>query len=92
VRREGILLLRAAIPIMRVRKDQRRTLDFLLSFFDRAGDVRVCAVDDSPGMPAIGRETRRNVFGEAHRCRAGERDMVLIVQINQFAQVQMAGE
>jgi hypothetical protein len=42
-------------------------------------------------MPAIGGEAVRDVLGEAERGRAGERDMILVVQDDELAETQMAG-
>ena len=43
-------------------------------------------------MPAVGREARGDVLGEADRRRAGEGDRVAVVEHDQLAQPQVAGQ
>ena len=64
-----------------------------LRFLDRVGDIfGVVSVGNRPRVPAIGFKTPRDVFGEIDVGGAGERDVILIVEINQLAQLQMPGE
>ena len=65
VRREVVLLLRAAVADMRVDQNQRRLRGLRPGLFDRLGNFRgVVAVQDMSGVPAIGLESLRHVFGE----------------------------
>src|SRR5665213_268281 len=43
-------------------------------------------------MPAISGEAGRNVLREAHVGATGERDVVLVVEVNQLAQAKMSRE
>jgi hypothetical protein len=53
---------------------------------------QVVAVGETLRLPALGLEASRAVFGEGEVSRSGERHVVLIVEVDEFAELQMAGE
>ena len=92
VRGEVVLLLRAAIADVRAHQDQRGPA-LGLRLLDGVRDVvGVVAIRHRARVPAICLETLGDVFGEIELGGAGERNVVLIVEVNQLAQLQVAGQ
>ena len=93
MRREIVLLLRAAVADMRVNQDQGRLVGFRLRLHDGRRDVlHVIALQHYAGVPAIAFETLLHVFGEAKVRAARERDAVLVVKRDELTQLQMSGK
>ena len=69
--------------------------DTFLRFADRRVDRRdVVAVRlvDELRVPAVGFETLADVVGERDDGRTGQRDVVVVVEADQLAELEMAGE
>jgi hypothetical protein len=74
-------------------KNQRRPFALALCLFDRLRHiVDIVSILYFPRVPAVGGEARGNIFCECQTRGPGQRNMVLVVQINQLAQSQVAGE
>jgi hypothetical protein len=52
----------------------------------------VVSVRHVPRVPAIGFKTAADILGEIDFGSSGERDVILIVEIDQLAQLQMPGQ
>ena len=92
VRLLAVVLVRAAVADVRPDGDQARPVvgaRRLDGGFDR-GDV--VAVLDALGVPAVGIEALGDVLGPGHRGRAVELDVVVVVQDDELAQSQVAGQ
>lgn len=78
---------------MRAHEDQRRT-PLLGACVDqrRIDGGQVVAVVDRFGMPAVGVEPSRAIFGEGDRGAGGQRDPIVVVQADQLAEPEMAGK
>ena len=91
MRREVVLLLRAAVADVRAHQQQGRPLVIILCIQDGFGDVvRIVSVRHHARVPALRLETAGDVFGENQAGGAGQRNMIVIVKANQLAQAKMA--
>ena len=85
-----ILLVRAAVSNVGVTGDQRGTLRLRLCSTDgRLDPIQVVRVH-LLHVPAIGPETGHDVLGKGNVRRAFDRNLVVIVQVNELAQSQVA--
>ena len=90
---EIVVLVRTAEADMRPHQDQRRRQGFGLRLADGRGDFfGVIAVGDLHGVPAISVEALAHVFSEDQAGGAAQRNAVLVVQVDQFAELQVAGQ
>ena len=73
--------------------DQRGPLGLVDAVLEGALEgVEVVAVVDVLDVPLLGLEALADVFAEDHAHRAGQGDLVGVVQVDQLAQPQMAGQ
>lgn len=87
------LLVRRAETDHRLAADQRRTLAFRTGGLQRGLDfLGVMAVDIADHLPAVGFETRRGVVGEPAVHFAIDGDAVVVVEGDQLAQAEGAGQ
>src|SRR4051812_28210026 len=87
---EGILLFRTAISYMGMHEDDGRAAGVgLCLFYRRSHIVDIIAIFYNSRVPSISSKAACYVFREGQVGTAGERDMVLIVQVDQFAQAQV---
>src|SRR5471030_1717696 len=78
---------------MGAQQNQGRSLGFSARAAQRMLDrCQVVSVVDRSRMPAIRLEAARAILSEGDRGAGGERYVIVIVQINQFAKPQMTGE
>ena len=78
---------------MCVRTAMRRGRSSCASGVDRRLDgVQVVAVVDPLGVPPVGVEALEHVLAPRHRRRSVELDVVVVVQEDQLAQAQVAGQ
>src|SRR5579883_2591005 len=90
---EGVLLFRAAVADVRAHQDQRRLEVLVARLFDRLGNFfSIVAALYVSRVPAIGLEALGDVLSERQVHSAGQRNMVLVVEKDQLAELQMAGE
>ena len=90
---EGILFLGAAIANMRTDKNERGPASFRFRFFDSLRDLfGIVAIVDVAYVPIVGFKALTNVFGEAQAGGSGEGDVIVIVEKDELAEAQMAGE
>ena len=93
VRGLGALLVRRAVADDGLATDQRRPLRLSRGRGDRGLDrSRIVAVDVADDVPAVGLETLRRVIGEPAVHFAVDRDAVVIVEGDQLAELQRAGQ
>ncbi len=93
VRLGGPGLVRAAVADGGADHDQRRPAGFRLGGADRCVDgVDVVAVRNALDVPVVGREARADVFGKRHTRAAFNRDVVVVVEVDQLAQLEMPGQ
>jgi hypothetical protein len=93
VRFEGVLLVRRAVPQVRAHQDERGTLRLGAGGAQGALDsLQVVAVGDRLRVPAVGLEAPGAVLGERDLRRSGQRDAVIVVQVDQLAEPEMAGQ
>src|SRR5678816_4518002 len=90
---KGPLLVRSSEPDDRPHHEQRRSVGDLLGFPERGVHRRqVIPILDALHVPAVGREPRAHVLPEGDRCRARERDAIVVVEDDQLAELEVAGE
>ena len=86
-------LLGLPYPMCVCTRIRRRPPVFGLRFLNGASDVLcVISVGNAAGVPTVSLETLADVFGEIKISGSRERDMVLIVQIDQLSQAKMPGQ
>ena len=86
-------LLRHSKADDRVNADQRRLVLYLLRVLDRLFDgFQIVAVRDLRHVPAGRLETLCPVFGKREIGRTVDRDLVVVVEIDQIAELQMPGK
>ena len=75
-------------------RDERRALLLGLAGVDRVAQlVEVVGVLDGQRVPAVGLEALGAVLGgEAQRRRAVERDVVVVVEVDEPAEAELAGQ
>ena len=87
-----ILLVGAAVADVGVADDERGALRLRL----RGADGRLDSLQIVPvhflHVPAVGAETGRDVLGEGNVGRALDGDVVVVVEVDEFAQTQVAGQ
>ena len=87
-----VLAVRAAVPDMGAHRDQAWAL-VVLGRLDGGGDRgEVVAVLDPLGVPAVGVEALRDVLRPRHRRRPVELDAVVVVEVDELAEPEVAGE
>ena len=92
VRLLGVLAVRAAEADVGPDRDQARPV-VGPGLLDRRRDrLHVVAVLDPRRVPAVGLEPGDDVLGPGHRGRPVELDVVVVVQGDELAQAEMAGE
>ncbi len=92
VRLEGVLLGRA-VADMRAHQDQRRSRGVGAGCVQRGVDRRqVVAIGHVDGLPAVGLEALRAVLREGDVGAGGQRHVVVVVQADQLAELEMAGQ
>jgi hypothetical protein len=88
-----VLLVGAAVGDVGVEHDDRGLLGFGLGcqngFFD---GIRVAAVFDSDGLPAVGVEPFGHIFRKGDSGGALDGDPIVIIQADELGQSQMAGQ
>src|SRR5579863_611604 len=89
----SILAIRAAVTDMAVHPDERRPI--LLG--DRIGEgarkrVEIVGVLDRLRMPAVGVEAPDDVLGKSHVGVTVDRDVVIVVEVDEVAETEMSGE
>ncbi|MET3215893.1 UNVERIFIED_ORG: hypothetical protein ABIC48_003662 [Burkholderia territorii] len=93
VRLVGVLPVGRAITEMRAHEDQRRTQQLGTCVGQRRVDCgQIVAVVDRFGMPAVGVEPLRAIFGEGDSGAGGQCDPIVVVQADQLAEPEMAGK
>ena len=86
VRLKRVLLLRTSVTDMRPYQNQRRPAVFALRLLNRRRyRFRVVAVRYVLRVPAVGVKTLRNIFRKRKVCSACQRNVVLIVKIDQLS-------
>ena len=53
---------------------------------------KIVSIFDSGNVPAVGFESLRHVFGKSKIGEPFDRDMIVVIEINQFAEFQVTGE
>ena len=85
-------LVRAAVTNDCLRNDQGGTLGLVSCTLQAFEDlVQVVAIDVGD-VPAVGLEALAHVLGEGQRCLAFDRDVVVVVQVDQLAEPARPGE
>ena len=93
MRGEIVLLVRAAITDVRADQDHRGPISLRLRFLDRLRDIfGVVSIWNVPSVPAIRLKTLGHIFGEIDFGGPGERNVILIVETDQLAQLQVPGQ
>ncbi len=94
VRRARAGLVRRPVADRRPHGDDRGALLLADGRLDRAVDaVDVgVAVLDAQGLPAVGRVTGQDVLGEALLRGPVERDVVVVVEVDELSELQVSGE
>src|SRR5579863_5952171 len=93
MRREVILLMGAAIADVSPRQDQRWPLIVGLGFPNsRRHVLGVVAIRNHASVPATRLEAFSHVLGKIDFGRASEGNVILVVQINEFAQTQVSSQ
>ncbi len=92
VRLLGVLLVRAAEADMGADGDDGRPVVGLGGIDGGRDRGDVVAVLDPLGVPAVGLEAGEHVLAERPRRRAVERDAVVVVEDDELAQLQVAGQ
>ena len=88
-----ILFIRAAIANMGMHQQQRGPVLFRARLGQRGGHViGIVAVRHGAGMPPIGFEPPSDIFGKREAGPSRQRHVVLVVEIDEFAQAQMPRE
>ena len=78
---------------MRTDENERRTVNLGARFFESLGNiVGVVTLLDHSGMPPVGLEALGDIFCERQVGSAGERDQIVIVEVNHLAEMEMACE
>jgi hypothetical protein len=88
----GVLLVRAAEPDMGPDRDERRPVVGAGGFDGRLDRGEIVAVRDAGGAPAIRVETLEHVLGPGHVRGAVQLDVVVVVQHDELAEAEVAGE
>ncbi|MNM86651.1 hypothetical protein D3C81_988110 [compost metagenome] len=84
------LFVRASVSDYGLHFDKSWTSCILLTFFNRCCDcAQVVTVFHQQGLPAISIETLSDILGEAQVKLTVERDIVGVIQEDQFAQLQV---
>ncbi|MNW50919.1 hypothetical protein D3C74_283840 [compost metagenome] len=87
------LLVRASVTDHCLHFDQRWTFSVAFRFFERRFDGRqIVAVFHTQRLPAVSFETLTHVLREAEIQLAVQRDVVGVIEENQFAKLQVTGE
>jgi hypothetical protein len=87
------VLLGRAVADVRAHGDHRRARGLGHAGRERAVDgLDVVAVLDADRLPAVGLEALQAIFREGQARAAGERDFVVVVEADELAQAQVAGE
>ena len=93
MRLERVLLVRRAVADHGADEDDGRLRARSTRRADRRVDGgEVVAVGDVLHVPAVRLEPGADVLGEAERRRARERDVILVVENDQFPEREVAGE
>src|ERR1022692_1284364 len=78
---------------MRPHENQRRTFRLGLSrLYCAVNGFKVVSILNGMRVPAIRFETPGTILRESDVSRSGKRDLVIIIEANQFAKPQMTGE
>ncbi len=89
----GVLLVRAAVADVRAHEDQRRTVGDRHRLAGGLLDpVERHVLADVLDVPLVGLVALGHVLGERLRGRAGELDLVVVVERDQAAEAEVAGE
>ena len=87
-----VLLARATIGDVGMHDDQRWLRALRLGRFQGSVDRRhIVAVGDLLHMPAVGVEALVHLFGEGEIGGAIDGDVVVVIEIDQLAKLQMSG-
>ncbi len=90
---EGALLVGRAVADDRAHRDERGSIAHLLGGAERlVHRAQVVTVLHRLDVPAVGRIARAHVFAERDGGRARERDAVVVVQDDELAQLEVAGQ
>ena len=93
VRFKSVLLVRRAIADMRTHENQRGTFPLGLRRTQRAVNrFKIVSILNRLRVPAIRFETPGTIFREGDVGRSGKRDVVVVIEANQFAELQMTSE
>ena len=93
MRRRGVLLLRAAEADVRPRDDECRARRVRLRLLDHLVDRReVVHVGDVQHLPSVALEAERGVVAEGEIGAAVDRDAIVVVEADQFPELEVAGE
>ena len=92
VRLLAVLLVGRPEPDVRANGDEARAIVRLGGGDGVADGLEVVAIADPLGVPAVGVEAGGHVLAEGHRRRAVELDPVVVVEDDQLAQPEVAGE
>ena len=88
----AVVLVRAAVADVGPDGDEARPVVGARGLDGRLDGVDVVAVLDPARVPAVGIEALDDVLGEGHRRRPVELDVVVVVEDDQLAQPEVAGE
>ena len=92
VRLLAVLLVRAAVADVGPDRDEARAIVGQGGLDRRLDGDEVVAVPDPLGVPAVGIEALRDVLRERHRRRPVELDAVVVVEDDELAETQVAGQ
>ena len=89
----GILLVGTAVSDMGAQYNQGRSGGFSPGLLEGLRDgVDVIAVIDPYDLPFVGSETGGDIFGKRKLGSALDRYLIIVIDTDQFAQTQMAGQ
>ena len=93
MRLEAVVLVRRTIADVRAHQDQRGSRRFSARALQCRVDCgEIVAVGDERGMPAIGLEAFAAIFREGDIGAGSERDVIVVVQTNQLAELEVSGQ
>ncbi len=92
VRLGRVLPVRAAEADVRARHDERRALGLALRLGERVLDLGQAVAVDALDVPVVAVEARRRVLGVGDVGRPLDRDVVVVVEDDELAELEVAGE
>src|SRR5665811_2249586 len=93
MRLKGVLFMRRTITQMCMHKDEGWLFFLSLGSFDRSSDcLQVIPIFNGLRMPSISAEALFDVFRKGKIRGCGQGYMVVIIQIDEFAESQMSGK